>query len=670
LSDETLVNPTFTAPEITHRTPYAQDIYGPALQSTVSAIQVPHALNKCLDIAYLGAFRVASQASGNSNWNSSNATAVITYNPENDSLFMAGHETSNIIAEFAIPASLSTGSTVASIVNAATIQDYVTVLNKNTVTGNSDRINGIMPYNGTLFVTSENFYDNSGNQHNLQVFTDADNLASGGNKGFLKLSGASHVAGWMSELPAEQKAILGADYVAGWSRNYSITERYSQGPSLFAFSPQDAIDVDLNSGEYIQTTKLIDYPSANPLTEKYNAINEPSDPIWGHFAKVNGAAMIKGSPYFLALGAHGGVDAGIGYKITQDDGNVCGGYCPFLVADKDNYFWLFDVNDAISATNPHDVRPFAFGRWSHPFDSNGKYAVAGSAYDAVNDRLFVALDYIGKVGTYNYDPLILVYSLSAKVAEDDAILADTAEMIFELETTNQAGLKSKDTVSVMLDSGAVVVEPDPDPEPDPEPVPDFSVGQSPTTIGNNMINSAVNLGPTLAAQAAAIDGNVDAKTTAVTANVDVKTTAVTANVDAKTTAITANVDAKTTAVTANVDAQTAAAVVSIDAAIETAKAEILAQSKSPIKSIQRGVTTPQTTSQSGWVDTVTIAAVDMSKTVVNCVVKDGYTNTGNSVGGYAYLASETAISVGRSPTDSGTQLNGVATVYWEVIEYV
>jgi hypothetical protein len=114
--------------------------------------------------------------------------------------------------------------------------------------------------------------------------------------------------------------------------------------------------------------------------------------------------IVPGTRTFAVFGSSGGVDSGIGYKITQDDGTLCGGYCSHQAADHYNYYWFFDLETILAAPAPYELRPYAFGRWSVPFDDNGRHSIIGGAFDHQHSMLYLALSGAGQVGTYDRPP--------------------------------------------------------------------------------------------------------------------------------------------------------------------------------------------------------------------------------------------------------------------------
>jgi len=466
LDDKDISTPSFTTPSLTNRTPFAQDIYGDLLQSTPSSLQIPNSLSKFVNITYAGAMR-ANITSGGVNLNSDFAYGPLGLSADKLGLFIVGNQLNCPVGEIEIPTSLSLSDDVSTMPAAITRQAFVNVRALNTSfdfawdAGQNqpvDRINGILEFNGNLLMTAENSYDANGlNQDSMQVFANANNIATGGNKGYLHVEGAAHAAGWMSKVPANLQTLVGSDYVMGWATNNSIITRYSIGPSLFNFNPQDAINADLVANITVPTTPLLDYTITNPIVaDGFQLITTDVSPVWGSTAKANYAFFIPNTDFLLVIGSHGGVVDGINYKIIQPNGLLGAGQTSNTASDNYNYFWLYNVNDIIGATNPYDPKPFSFGKWSHPFDNattDSLNRVSGAVFDDVNSRLYLTLNNGARLGQNDYVPLIIAYDISAKT-EDTAISTDVTDMVFELETTNAQGLKSTDTVTVSLSNVA------------------------------------------------------------------------------------------------------------------------------------------------------------------------------------------------------------------------
>lgn len=390
-----------------------QDTIPKIKQSTPTSPKIPLGLSAKFDIEYQGAFRALAKGESDSNY----AIGTIAYNPDNNSIFMAGHDHQKAIAEFAVPDRLSFDRKVANIVKAKTIQSYVRALDKNEVGKRNNRITGMLYYKQHLLVNSEIWYDASGkNIDNLQVISNANDLKNSAFKGMLQLEGAAKVAGYMSAIPKEWQRELGGKYISGWASNYSITSRYSQGPSLFVFDPEHAVKANLTGDRKIATTAKMVFPlkDGKSMISGSHKYRDDVSPIWSALANARYGFIVPNSTTFMVVGYNGGIHSGIGYKIVQDTGRLCAGGCSKIAKDRYNYFWLFDVNDIINAPEPHKIMPYSYGKWSHPYDKGGSHKVIGGTFDSVNNRLLLTLGGAGRVKQYDRPPLILSYKIKAK----------------------------------------------------------------------------------------------------------------------------------------------------------------------------------------------------------------------------------------------------------------
>ena len=133
--------------------------------------------------------------------------------------------------------------------------------------------------------------------------------------------------------------------------------------------------------------------------------------LWNFLSRGVYGFVVPGTRTFAVFGSSGGVDSGIGYKITQNNGNLCGGYCAYDAADYYNYYWFFDVDEILAATETYEPRPYAYGRWSVPFDDGGRHRIIGGTFDPATMTLYLSLENAGQVGDYDRPPVILVFGL-------------------------------------------------------------------------------------------------------------------------------------------------------------------------------------------------------------------------------------------------------------------
>jgi hypothetical protein len=406
-------SPEIIAPVEVIKVVFEEDIAEDIRQSEPNDINLPLGLQATLDIEYLGAFRALASGQSTSDY----AVGILGHNPDNNSLFMVGHSHYNAIAEFAIPSALSLEKNPSNIPQATVLQNYVQVLQKKEVGNTTDKIAGLLYYQQNLLVSSEIWYDGgAGNADNLQVFSNAYDIMSSPYKGMLQIDGKARAAGYMFKVPSEWQEKIGSEYLTGWATNNAIVSRYSHGPSLYRFKPQQAIDAVISVDRTIDTKPLMVFPYSTDkqLVPGSDLYTLDISPIWGPVTQAQYGFIIPGTSYFLAIGSHTGLHSGIGYKITQDNGIVCAGPCSYKSADVYNYFWIFDVNEMLEADEPWLVQPVTYGKWSHPYDNKGKNRVIGGTYDNQKNTLFLTINGAAKIGIYDTPPLIIAYKVKGK----------------------------------------------------------------------------------------------------------------------------------------------------------------------------------------------------------------------------------------------------------------
>jgi len=367
-------------------------------------------------LLYKGAFRISSDTFGDSSLNY--AIGTLAYNPANHSLFIAGHDHHRAIAEFAIPELLDRPTLNELNVVETPIQSFKSILNASSG-GNPEginRITGLLYIDGQLIVNAEESYDaGGGNKDTTLVLRDAKNIATSTIDGYYQLSGGARAAGYMAPIPQEWQTDFGGPYLTGWSSVYSINSRYSIGPSLFVFDSESLLGAASGSMGPISTTAYMNfsYSGGNFLSpDALQKSQGSASPIWNLLSRGMYGFIVPGTSTFAVFGSSGGVDSGIGYKITQDSGRLCGGYCSYEAADNYNYYWLFDVKEILNATQVYDIQPYAYGRLSVPFDNQGKNRIIGGTFDPGTGMLYLSLRGAGQVGKYDRPPLIVGYQVA------------------------------------------------------------------------------------------------------------------------------------------------------------------------------------------------------------------------------------------------------------------
>ena len=275
------------------------------------------------------------------------------------------------------------------------LQDFIAPLDVNSNPDGIDKITGMLYINGQLIINAERWYDAvADNVDTTLVMRDAGNMASSTIDGYYQMNGDTESSGYMSPIPAEWQADFGGAYLTGWASNYSIISRYSVGPSLWVFDHATLLnDSGANSGP-INATAFLNYSYAGGNRIHPDAWEEStgsSSPLWNPLARAMFGFIVPGTNTFAVFGSNAGIYSGVGYKITQNNGNLCGGPCAYDASDYYNYYWLYDVQDILNATNVYDPQPYEYGELSVPFDESGSIRISGGTFDPSTGTLYLAL---------------------------------------------------------------------------------------------------------------------------------------------------------------------------------------------------------------------------------------------------------------------------------------
>ena len=216
----------------------------------------------------------------------------------------------------------------------------------------------------------------------------------------------------MSPIPPEWQEELGGTHITGNSSGQPIISRLSVGPSAFVFDPFEVVGTDRTDGD-IETDALLDFSLENPLADDLS--NESGDnDVWTHLSRATYGFIAPESRTYVTLGHSGGHDSGVCYKCVQSgEDDACGGYSSNYPADNDTYYWLWDVEDLVAVKEgrmqPHEVRPYDYGRFEIPFDTN---SIGGGSYDPESNRLYLTAQAADRdQGQYSNPPIIMVYEV-------------------------------------------------------------------------------------------------------------------------------------------------------------------------------------------------------------------------------------------------------------------
>lgn len=367
-------------------------------------------------LVYQGAFRIPLDSFGESRI--AYANGVFTVASDGGSFFVVGHQQDQAIAEFEIPEPVI-ASTVESLpFTRDPIQDFVSVFPR-LVSPNEeelDYITGLFPFNDSLLVNVAHYYDAAADNRNTTViFDDQSALSTSNVSPFLNVDGAYRAAGWVSPIPIAWQDSLGGDLIFGNASNLPINSRGSIGPSAFVV---ESGNIKLSGGN-VSSKSVLEFSLENPLHDDlYNTSG--GNKLWTELSQAFYGFIIPGSSTYAVFGHSGGHESGIGYKITQDNGNLCGGPCPYSAGDIYNYYWLWDANDFKKVLSgdlaPHQLMPYEYGRLDLEFDStpgrSGTNLMLGASYDYEKGLMYFL---IGKADTlqseYESAPIMVVYSI-------------------------------------------------------------------------------------------------------------------------------------------------------------------------------------------------------------------------------------------------------------------
>ena len=252
-------------------------------------------------------------------------------------------------------------------------------------------ITGIEHIGGELVVHTAQYYSGQ------DTFRDHQTVF-GSNNAFT-VQGHTQAAGWMKPVPPEWQERLGGPWLMGYASNLPINGRLSQGPSLYAWDGVPGKDID--------TVKHLDYTLENPLgtygrDPAQAGVLAPANGLWNEISSAY-VGFIRDDDY-IVVGRTGGLVSGIGYKDKRSNGTLMGGYGTYDVDDVYNYYWIYDLNDVISAEAPYMPKPYASGK----FEAYTEGRIVGADYEY--GQLFImSFSQTRLQSPYESEPVITVH---------------------------------------------------------------------------------------------------------------------------------------------------------------------------------------------------------------------------------------------------------------------
>ena len=385
-------------------------------QGAAEEINIDGSLISIGAMEFVGAFALPSAKDDVSSLNF--ATGVIEVN--GDSLFIAGHDHDDAIAEFAIPPLVASTQISDLHVAAEPQQSFVKILDR-AASGNPDSLNditGLELVGSKLIVNAVEFYDGPGdNRLSTLVVDNAFDLRGSTVSEFRSLEGLARAAGWISEVPDDIASVIGGSHISGFSSGGPIISRLSVGPSAFVVDFESVQATDFATT--IETKEILGFSLDRPLnSDLLNATGE--NKLWTHVSQAAFGFIVPGTKTYLTVGVSGGHDSGIGYKITQNDGNLCGGFCSYGAQDNYNFYWLWNLDDLLrvdsGAASPDSIRPYEFGRLDLPFQTDDRFnAIGGASFDSQRNLLYVSvLKANNELGQFDNPPIIVAYRVNVR----------------------------------------------------------------------------------------------------------------------------------------------------------------------------------------------------------------------------------------------------------------
>lgn len=176
----------------------------------------------------------------------------------------------------------------------------------------------------------------------------------------------------LPEFPFDPSYMLNAGKTGDRIDNYNqaVLKWYVQDQLGYVYNQYDQTPQDPSRStgylEYLESSPKIPFDTLEPPPPEI--VNN----LWNYFSTIVLAFIVPGTRTLFCVGTIGATRYGGGYKIPYIDGSgTPGGQNPVDRDDADHYYWLFDMDDIINATNTYDPKPYARGifdnnRWCKP----------------------------------------------------------------------------------------------------------------------------------------------------------------------------------------------------------------------------------------------------------------------------------------------------------------
>lgn len=362
---------------------------------------------------WVGSFKLEHQRNELGDSRFAFTAGVITLNEKKDGLFISGHRQFGGISEVKIP-TLIKSKNIADLNAAEMVQPFTRFLIKGRIEENEklNTITGLQVTSRGLLVNAIEYYDaDADNSFTSFIINDPNDLKNSVLSELLRAKYGTYANGWIADIPYAWRIVTGKEYLMGNASNYPIISRFSVGPSLFMFSPDDI------SNNKIYMEKLLKFSLDKPLSN--DLFNVEPNQAWTANSRAVFGFMLPDKPLYFVIGTSAGHKSGVGYKIKRKDGTSCPGQCPLDPSDINNYFWVWSLKDLLSHENYvkeiDNISPLSHGELTF---IDEKPSVLGASFDNENQLLYLLLDSIDDQSlTYEKLPIIKVYKYNISPVE-------------------------------------------------------------------------------------------------------------------------------------------------------------------------------------------------------------------------------------------------------------
>jgi hypothetical protein len=270
-------------------------------------------------------------------------------------------------------------------------------------------LGGLQVVNGQLLGTEYVYYDNSWTTVVTHFRDDSLNLSAGHYEGMFQVgnSGAGNYDGYMSPIPSNWQAALGAPYLTG-NCCLNVIGRTSWGPAAFGFNPSA-----LTTSTAASAKPYVDYTSTNeaggnPDMSEYN-------PLFDGDTTIQGVLFVPGTRTVLFFGSVGTNSQTYGEPSTFNDIYRTGKGYHSLDGDYAYQVWAYDADDFLAVEQgqkqPWQIEPYAIWNFDFPQPSGAKY-LGGVTFDPSTGRLYVTQLGADTEAPYSYLPVVQVFQLT------------------------------------------------------------------------------------------------------------------------------------------------------------------------------------------------------------------------------------------------------------------